>query len=66
MSWNIEPSFGVLGFVTEDHKIGLTQEQPGTTQTVFFSRSEVPELIEVLKRVLKEAEELYQQELVDE
>lgn len=66
MSWKIEPSFGVEGFVTEDFGIGLTQQQPGTTQTLLFKRSEIPGLIELLNSVLREAEDLYQQEVVDE
>ncbi|MBJ7371832.1 MAG: hypothetical protein JHD19_10340 [Pseudomonas sp.] len=62
MSWKIEPSYGVEGFVTESFGIGLTQEQPGTTQTLLFKRDEIPGLIEVLQSVLKEAEDLYEQE----
>lgn len=65
MSFKIEPSFGVEGYVTEDFGIALTQEQPGTTQTLLFKREEVPGLIEMLKSILKEAEEMYQQEVVE-
>ena len=66
MSWKIEPSYGVQGFVTEDLGIGLSQEQPGTTQTLLFKRGEIPDLINLLNSVLKEAEDLYQQEVVNE
>jgi hypothetical protein len=66
MTWKIEPSFGVEAFVTEDFRIGLKQEQPGTDQALFFSRDEVPGLIDILKSVLKEAEELYDQEATNE
>ncbi|MGY2263534.1 hypothetical protein [Pseudomonas sp. SDO5561_S422] len=66
MSWKIEPSFGVQGFVTDDYGVGLSQEQPGTTQTLLFKRSEIPDLIRLLNSVLKEADDLYQQEFVTE
>ncbi|QBR31865.1 MULTISPECIES: hypothetical protein [Pseudomonas] len=66
MTWKIEPSFGVEAFVTEDFRIGLKQEQPGTDQTLIFSRDEIPGLIEILKSVSKEAEELYQQEVAND
>lgn len=66
MGWKIEPSFGVEAFVTDTFGIGLKQEQPGTDQTLLFSRAEIPELIDLLKSVLKEADELFEQEAVNE
>lgn len=66
MTWKIEPSFGIEAFVTESFGVGLTQEQPGTTQTLIFSRSDIPALIEILKAAEKQAEQLFQQEVDNE
>ena len=69
MTWKIEPSFGVEAFVTSDFRIALKQQQPEADhaeQVLFFGRDEVPALIEILKSVSKEAEELCEQEVANE
>ena len=66
MTWKIEPGFGVDASVNSNFGIDLSQERQGVVSSLTFNRDEVGLVIEILKSALKEAEDLYQQELVNE